>query len=60
MVADDGIAVDRMMWRMPPVSELPAPVITGARKAGLFALRGYLAMAMILVIVKVVLMAIGH
>ena len=49
-----------MMWRMPPVSELPAPVITGARKAGLFALRGYLAMAMILVIVKVVLMAIGH
>jgi Mn2+/Fe2+ NRAMP family transporter len=51
---------DRMMWRMPPLSELPAPAITGARKAGLFALRGYLAMAMILVIVKVVLMAIGH
>ena len=60
--ADEGVASygDRMMWRMPPLSELPAPVITGARKVGLIALRGYLAMAMILVVVKVVLMAIGH
>ena len=59
--ADEGVAYgDRMMWRMPPLSELPAPVITGARKVGLIALRGYLAMAMILVVVKVVLMAIGH
>ena len=60
--ADEGVASygDRMMWRMPPLSELPAPVITGARKVGLIGLRGYLAMAMILVVVKVVLMAIGH
>jgi Mn2+/Fe2+ NRAMP family transporter len=58
--ADAMTAGDRMMWRMPPLSDLPAPAITGARKIGLVALRGYLAMAMILVVVKVVLMAIGH
>jgi hypothetical protein len=57
--AAGGLA-DRMMWRMPPLAELPAPVITGARRAGLIALRGYLAIAMILVIVKVVLMAVAH
>ncbi len=51
---------DRSMWRMPPLAELPAPVVSGARKAGLAALRGYLAIAMILVIVKVVLMAVGR
>ena len=51
---------DRMLWRMPPLSELPAPVLTGARKAGLIALSGYLGMTMILVVVKVILMALGH
>ena len=59
----DGAAggpADRMMWRMPPLSELPAPVIAGARRAGLIALRCYLAVAMIMVIVKVVLMAVAH
>ena len=59
--ADEGVAYgDRMMWRMPPLSELPAPVITGARRAGLIALRCYLAVAMIMVIVKVILMAVAH
>jgi len=59
----DGAAggpADRMMWRMPPLSELPTPVIAGARRAGLIALRCYLAVAMIMVIVKVVLMAVAH
>jgi len=51
---------DRSMWRMPPLAELSAPVVSAARKAGLTALRGYLAIAMILVIVKIVLMAVGH
>ena len=55
-----GDPADRMMWRMPPLSELPAPVIAGARRAGLIALRCYLAVAMIMVIVKVVLMAVAH
>jgi Mn2+/Fe2+ NRAMP family transporter len=66
-VADgDGVAVggeavaDRMTWRMPPLSELPTPKITGARRVGLIGLRGYLAIALIMVIVKVILLAVAH
>ena len=55
-----GDLADRTIWRMPPLGELPAPVIAGARRAGLIALSSYLAVAMILVIVKVVLMAVTH
>jgi len=42
---------------MPPLGELGAPVVSRARKLGLTALRAYLAIAMIIVIVKVVMMA---
>jgi hypothetical protein len=59
-VATAGDRADRMMWRMPPLGELPTPVIAGAKRAGLIALSCYLAIAMILVVAKVVLMAIGH
>src|SRR3984957_6390975 len=52
--------VDKLSWRMPPLSELPAPVIRGARRIGLLGLRGYLALAMIIVIVKIVETALGH
>jgi len=51
---------DKLSWRMPPLSELPTPVIRGARRIGLLGLRGYLALAMIMVIVKIVLLAVGH
>jgi len=51
---------ERMMWRMPPLAELHVPKITGGRRIGLLALRGYLAVAMVMVIVKVVLMAVAH
>ena len=56
----DGEAVDKLSWRMPPLSELPTPVIKGARRMGLLGLRGYLAIAMIMVIVKIVETALGH
>ncbi|HEY7261282.1 MAG TPA: NRAMP family divalent metal transporter [Trebonia sp.] len=62
-VPDDAAGLsdaERMMWRMPPLAELPVPKITGGRRIGLLALRGYLAIAMIMVIVKVVLMAVAH
>jgi Mn2+/Fe2+ NRAMP family transporter len=49
--------VDKMMWRMPPLSELSAPAITGARKWGLMALQGYVAVGMAGVVVKIVLLA---
>jgi Mn2+/Fe2+ NRAMP family transporter len=52
--------VDRMTWRMPPLSELPTPKITGARRVGLIGLRGYLAIALIMVVVKVIMLAVGH
>ena len=55
-----GAPVDKLSWRMPPLSELPAPVIKGARRAGLLGLRGYLAIAMVMVVVKIVQTALGH
>jgi hypothetical protein len=58
--AGGGEAVDKLSWRMPPLSELPTPVIKGARRIGLLGLRGYLAIAMIMVIVKIVETALGH
>ena len=57
---DDFSGTDRDMWRMPELALLGAPVVSRARKLGLTALRSYLAIAMILVVVKVVLMAVGH
>lgn len=58
--SDGSAKADRMMWRMPPLAELAVPKITGARRVGLIALRGYLAVAMVMVVLKVVLMAVAH
>ena len=61
--AGASAAVDTALsdsWRMPPLSELSRPVVSRARKLGLTALRGYLAIAMVMVIVKVVMMAMAH
>ena len=61
VLAEDAAEVaDKMTWRMPPLDELPAPVITGARRIGLIALRGYLAIALLMVVIKVVETALGH
>ena len=51
---------DRDNWRMPPLNMLSKPIMSAGRKAGLTALRSYLAISMILVIVKIVQMAVGH
>ena len=51
---------DRATWRMPPLNMLPAPVMSAGRKMGLTALRAYLAVAMILVIIKIAQVALGH
>ena len=58
-----GVPVDRTgrdTWRMPPLAMLSKPVLSTGRKIGLSALRAYLAIAMILVIVKIVQLALGH
>jgi Mn2+/Fe2+ NRAMP family transporter len=52
--------VDRDSWRMPPLALLRRPVMSTGRKIGMSALRIYLAVAMILVIIKIVELAIGH
>jgi Mn2+/Fe2+ NRAMP family transporter len=58
-----GVPMDRTgrdTWRMPPLTMLSKPVLSTGRKIGLSALRAYLAIAMILVIVKIVQLALGH
>ncbi|MBN3808050.1 NRAMP family divalent metal transporter [Paraburkholderia sp. Ac-20347] len=46
----------RDMWRMPPLAELPSPNLTLSKRVWMGVLRGYLLIAVILVIVKVVQM----
>jgi Mn2+/Fe2+ NRAMP family transporter len=58
-----GVPVDRAgrdTWRMPPLAMLSKPLLSTGRKIGLSALRAYLAIAMILVIVKIIQVALGH
>ncbi len=50
----------RSSWRMPPLTLLDRPVMSAGRKIGMSALRLYLAVAMILVIIRIVQLASGH
>jgi Mn2+/Fe2+ NRAMP family transporter len=51
---------DRDSWRMPALALLQRPAMSTGRKIGMSALRLYLAVAMILVIVRIVELALGH
>jgi Mn2+/Fe2+ NRAMP family transporter len=56
-------AVDRTgkeTWRMPPLSLLHRPEMSIGRKIGMGALRLYLGVAMVLVIIKIAELALGH
>jgi len=56
-------AVDRSgreNWRMPPLHLLQRPAMSASRKLGMGALRLYLVVAMVMVIVKIVALALGH
>src|SRR5215469_14270782 len=60
---DEVEEIDRLTWRMPPLEELARPVWSTARKAGILVLRGYLVVAVLLVIGRVVQLALagtGH
>jgi Mn2+/Fe2+ NRAMP family transporter len=50
----------RDTWRMPALNLLQRPSMSASRKVGMSALRLYLAVAMILVIIKIVQLAMGH
>jgi NRAMP (natural resistance-associated macrophage protein)-like metal ion transporter len=61
--ASPPVPVDRAgrdSWRMPPLNLLQRPVMSAGRKIGMGALRLYLAVAMVLVIIKIAQLAIGH
>jgi NRAMP (natural resistance-associated macrophage protein)-like metal ion transporter len=49
---------DRNTWRMPPLNRLSRPPLSRQRKIGLISLRGYLLVAFVLVVVKVVEVAL--
>ncbi|MYT32340.1 MULTISPECIES: NRAMP family divalent metal transporter [unclassified Streptomyces] len=60
--SSSGRPIDRTgkeTWRMPPLDQLPAPILSTGRKVGLTALRTYLLVAMALVIVRIVQLAMG-
>ncbi|MFM0644108.1 divalent metal cation transporter [Paraburkholderia bryophila] len=50
----------RDTWRMPPLEDLPAPQLTMSKRVWMGVLRGYLIVAVALVIVKVVQMTLLH
>lgn len=45
---------ERASWRTPDLGTLARPAMSPARRAGLFTLRGYLVVAVVLVVVKIV------
>jgi len=51
---------ERDSWRMPPLALLRRPSMSVGRKIGMSALRLYLGVAMILVILKIVQLALAH
>ncbi|MFJ6135783.1 NRAMP family divalent metal transporter [Kitasatospora sp. NPDC092286] len=50
----------RENWRMPPLETLARPTVSTAYRIGMGALRGYLLVAMVLVVVKIVQVALNH
>lgn len=60
VTVDDAFAEsgDRSTWRMPPLATLSRPTMSLQRKIGLGTLRGYLVIALLLVVVKVIQVAV--
>jgi hypothetical protein len=52
--------VNRETWRMPPLAVLGRPVWSRGRLVGMWALRGYLIVAVLLLIVRAVQISTGH
>ena len=50
---------EKLDWRMPPLANLTRAILSTQRKTGLGVLRGYLLLATVLVIVKIVQVALG-
>ena len=52
--------MDKETWQMPPLQELTRPTWSLTRKVGMFALRMYLVIAVVLLAVKVIQLAFLH
>ncbi len=52
--------LEKETWHMPPLAELTRPTWSATRKIGMFTLRLYLVVAVVLMVVKVVQLALGH
>jgi Mn2+/Fe2+ NRAMP family transporter len=50
----------RQTWRMPPLATVERPTWSRGRTVGMLALRGYLVVAMLLLVVKAVELVLGH
>lgn len=55
-----GLAADRATWRTPALATLDRPVMSPLRRAGLLTLRGYLIVATVMIVFKVVQTATGN
>ena len=53
-------AVNRALWRMPPLDTLPKPARSLTRTIGLTCLRGYLVVAAVVLLLKVIGLGLGH
>jgi Mn2+/Fe2+ NRAMP family transporter len=51
---------DRESWRMPPLNMLSKPVMSAGRKVALAVVGSYMAITMVLVIVRIVQMSLAH
>jgi Mn2+/Fe2+ NRAMP family transporter len=51
---------DKEDWRMPPLALIERPPMSAARRVAIYALSGYLVLAILLLIVKAVELATGH
>jgi Mn2+/Fe2+ NRAMP family transporter len=58
--AGPAVRAGREDWRMPPLALLRRPVMSAGRRVGMGALRLYLGVAMILVVVRIATLAAGH
>jgi Mn2+/Fe2+ NRAMP family transporter len=54
------VQMDKETWQMPPLAELTRPTWSLTRKIGMFILRAYLFIAVILLVVKTIQLALGH
>ena len=52
--------IEKETWQMPPLAELTKPTWSITRKVGMFTLRAYLFIAVILLVVKTIQLALGH